>query len=72
MAKSHKTCMAQAEIIDTFGKYHRSSLPTPALHFEGAWTWISPQKVEEAGGKIIEKAEEEEQAREGNGWVKQA
>ena len=23
MAKSHKTCMAQAEIIDTFGTYHR-------------------------------------------------
>ena len=22
MAKSHKTCMAQAEIIDTFGTYH--------------------------------------------------
>ena len=22
MAKSHKTCMEQAEIIDTFGMYH--------------------------------------------------
>ena len=22
MAKSHKTCMEQAEIIDTFGTYH--------------------------------------------------
>ena len=24
MAKSHKTCMEQAEIIDTFGTYHQS------------------------------------------------
>ena len=23
MAKSHKTCMEQAEIIDTFGTYHQ-------------------------------------------------
>src|SRR3954467_14723885 len=26
MAKSHKTCMEQAEIIDTFGTYHRARL----------------------------------------------
>ena len=26
MAKSHKTCMAQAEIIDTFGMYQQSSI----------------------------------------------
>ena len=26
MAKSHKTCMAQAKIIDTFGTYHWSAV----------------------------------------------
>src|SRR4051812_20897535 len=29
MAKSHKSCMEQAEIIDTFGTYHGPSDPPP-------------------------------------------
>src|SRR4051812_31347071 len=29
MAKSHKTCMEQAEIIDTFGTYHGPANVTP-------------------------------------------
>ena len=29
MAKSHKTCMEQAEIIDTFGTYHHGDGGSP-------------------------------------------
>src|SRR4051812_41683949 len=30
LAKSHKTCMEQTEIIDTFGTYQTSVVPQPA------------------------------------------
>src|SRR3954462_1476079 len=42
MAKSHKTCMEQAEIIDTFGTYHqlasKLSVVTPGSKFTSSWT----------------------------------
>src|SRR3954462_10724667 len=33
MAKSHKTCMEQAEIIDTFGTYHPTMICLPLIAF---------------------------------------
>src|SRR3954469_10044986 len=38
MTKSHKTCMDQTEIIDTFGTYHVPKVPQPKTNARGVET----------------------------------
>ena len=51
MAKSHKTCMEQAEIIDTFGTYQASATITLFTRAARGWALtIALLGVERGGG----------------------